>query len=70
MTKKNINQNAKEALNQMKMEISKELYEESNIMNDNNNLDSIGLSGRVGGQMSKKLVEMGEQELLKKYNKR
>ena len=52
------------------MEISKELYEESNIMNDNNNLDSIGLSGRVGGQMSKKLVEMGEQELLKKYNKR
>ena len=70
MTIKNINQNAKEALNQMKMEISKELYEESNIMNDNNNLDSIGLSGRVGGQMSKKLVEMGEQELLKKYNKR
>ena len=70
MTKKNINQNAKEALNQMKMEISKELYEESNIMNDNNNLDSIGLSGRVGGQMSKKLVEMGEQELLKKYSKR
>ena len=70
MTKKNIKQNAKEALNQMKMEISKELYEESNIMNDNNNLDSIGLSGRVGGQMSKKLVEMGEQELLKKYNKR
>ena len=70
MTKKNINQTAKEALNQMKMEISKELYEESNIMNDNNNLDSIGLSGRIGGQMSKKLVEMGEQELLKKYNKR
>ena len=70
MTKKNINQNAKEALNQMKMEISKELYEESNIMNDNNNLDSIGLSGRIGRQMSKKLVEMGEQELLKKYNKR
>ena len=70
MTKKNINQNAKEALNQMKMEISKELYEESNIMNDNNNLDSIGLSGRIGGQMSKKLVEMGEQELLKKYSKR
>lgn len=70
MTKKNINQNAKEALNQMKMEISKELYEESNIMNDNNNLDSIGLSGRVGGQMSKKLVQIGEQELLKKYNKR
>lgn len=70
MTKKNIKQNAKEALNQMKMEISKELYEESNIMNDNNNLDSIGLSGRVGGQMSKKLVEMGEQELLKKYSKR
>ena len=69
MTKKNINQNAKEALNQMKMEISKELYEESNIMNDNNNLDSIGLSGRIGGQMSKKLVEMGEQELLKKYSK-
>ncbi|WP_419749119.1 small, acid-soluble spore protein, alpha/beta type [Terrisporobacter petrolearius] len=60
---KPVDPNAKLALNQMKMEISKEL------LNDSNPIDSIGLSGRVGGQMSKKLVEMGERELLKRYNK-
>lgn len=61
--------NAKLALNQMKMEISQELLNDSNIKNNSNPIDSIGLSGRVGGQMSKKLVEMGERELLKRYNK-
>ena len=62
--------NAKSALNQMKMEISGELYNESDILTDNSPVDSIGLSARVGGQMSKKLVEMGERELLKRYNKK
>ncbi|UEL47666.1 small, acid-soluble spore protein, alpha/beta type [Terrisporobacter hibernicus] len=66
---KPVDPNAKLALNQMKMEISKELLNDSNIKNDSNPIDSIGLSGRVGGQMSKKLVEMGERELLKRYNK-
>ncbi|MCC3863520.1 alpha/beta-type small acid-soluble spore protein [Terrisporobacter petrolearius] len=66
---KPVDQNAKLALNQMKMEISQELLNDSNIKNNSNPIDSIGLSGRVGGQMSKKLVEMGERELLKRYNK-
>lgn len=69
MSRQPIDQNAKLALNQMKMEISKELLNESNIQSDSNPIDSIGLSGRIGGQMSKKLVEIGERELLKKYNK-
>lgn len=69
MSKQPIDPNAKLALNQMKMEISNELLNESNIKNDSNTIDSIGLSGRVGGQMSKRLVEIGERELLKKYNK-
>jgi len=66
---KPVDPNAKLALNQMKMEISQELLNDSNMKNDSNPIDSIGLSGRVGGQMSKKLVEMGERELLKRYNK-
>ena len=61
MFRKYINKNAKEALNQMKLEIASELTKESNILNDENKIDSIGLSARVGGQMSK--------ELVKKYNK-
>lgn len=69
MSNQPIDPNAKLALNQMKMEISQDLINESNITNDSNTIDSIGLSGRVGGQMSKKLVEMGEKELLKRYKK-
>lgn len=69
MSNQPINPNAKLALNQMKMEISKELLNESNIANDSNQIDSVGLSGRIGGQMSKRLVEIGEKELLKRYNK-
>ena len=38
----------------MKVEISQELLNESNIKDDLNPIDSIDLSGRVGGQMSKK----------------
>ncbi|WP_297135299.1 alpha/beta-type small acid-soluble spore protein [Terrisporobacter sp.] len=69
MYNKSIDSNAKTALNRMKMEIARELAIGSNLMNNNNSVDSIGLSARVGGQMSKKLVEMGERELLKRYNK-
>ena len=61
---------ARAALNQMKLEIASELTKESNILNDENKIDSIGLSARVGGQMSKELVKKGEQELMKKYNKK
>ena len=62
MTGKKAVPEAKSALNQMKLEIANELTKESNILNDENKIDSIGLSARVGGQMSK--------ELVKKYNKK
>lgn len=67
MSNQPIDPNTKLSLNQMKMEISQELLNESNMENDSNLIDSVGLSGRIGGQMSKKLVEMGERELLKRY---
>ena len=69
MSNQFIDSNAKKALDQMKLEISSEITRGSNILNDNMPIDSIGISARVGGQMSKKLVEIGEKELLKKYNK-
>ena len=67
MSNQPIDPNTKLSLNQMKMEISQELLNESNMENDSNLIDSVGLSGRIGGQMSKKLVEMGEREVLKRY---
>lgn len=69
MSNKSIDSNAKTALNEMKIEIASELSSGTNLLDDCNPVDSIGLSARVGGQMSKKLVEMGERELLKRYNK-
>ncbi len=69
MSNQPVDPNAKLTLNQMKMEISQELIKESNITNDSNSIDSIGLSGRIGGQMSKRLIEIGEKELLRRYKK-
>ena len=69
MSNQPIDTNAKLALNNLKMEIANEIQDNSNILNDGNIIDSIGISARVGGQMSKKLVELGEKELLRQYNK-
>lgn len=69
MSNQLIDPNAKQALNNFKMEIANEIQDNSNILNDGNIIDSIGISARVGGQMSKKLVELGEKELLRQYNK-
>lgn len=69
MSNQPIDPNAKQALNNFKMEIANEIQDNSNILNDGNIIDSIGISARVGGQMSKKLVELGEKELLRQYNK-
>ena len=70
MANKNVNPNAKKALEEMKLEIANELgIETSNKYGSNNTSQDNGqLGGRVGGQMSKRLVEMGQQALLKKYN--
>ena len=69
MSNQLIDPNAKQALNNFKMEIANEIQDNSNILNDGNIIESIGISARVGGQISKKLVELGEKELLKQYNK-
>lgn len=68
--KKSINnQNAKEALNQMKLEISNELGVEGNHNGASKSAYQNGvIGGKVGGQMSKRLVEMGEEILLSQYN--
>ncbi|HSQ87418.1 alpha/beta-type small acid-soluble spore protein [Romboutsia sp.] len=70
MTKKPANPNAKAALNQMKLEIANELGVPSNNMYGSNKsaYENGVLGGRVGGQMSKRLVEMGQEQLIKQYN--
>ncbi len=70
MANKIVNQNAKEALNQMKLEIANEVgVPTSHINGANLTAQELGtLGGRVGGLMSRKLVQMGEEALLKMYN--
>lgn len=70
MSNKLINPNAKEALTQMKLEIANEIglntEHTSNVTSTSHDNGVVG--GRVGGQMSKRLVELGELALLKQYN--
>ena len=70
MANKYVDSNARKALQEMKLEIANELgVEANNKYGSNNTSYSNGqLGGRVGGQMSKRLVEMGQQALLKQYN--
>ena len=67
---KYIDPNAKAALNQMKLEIASELgIENTDEYGANKTSYHNGeIGGRVGGQMSRKLVEMGEEALLRQYN--
>ena len=69
MANKNVNPNAKKALEEMKLEIANEIGVETNNKYGSNNTsyENGQLGGRVGGQMSKRLVEMREQGLVKKY---
>lgn len=68
--KKTSTQNAKEALKQMKLEIASEVGAPTiHIDGSKNTAYQNGvIGGRVGGQMSKRLVQMGEEALLKEYN--
>ncbi len=52
MANKPLNPNAKEALDKMKMEIAKDLN------------STLTTTGKVGGTMTRKLVEMGEKQLI------
>ena len=67
--------NAKIALNSLKMEIAHEMGFNYNSLTNNAHQNTLMgqaenvLAGeQVGGQISKKLVEMGEQALIQKYN--
>lgn len=79
MQNKMANSNAKKALNLMKMEIAYELGYNYNSIDDKieSNAPQDTLEGaaknvlageQVGGQMTKNLVEIGEQALIDKYN--
>ncbi|WP_279265875.1 alpha/beta-type small acid-soluble spore protein [Romboutsia sp. Marseille-P6047] len=71
MSNKPVDPNAKEALNQMKLEISNELGINNSTNGANDTSFQNGeLGGRVGGQMSRRLVEMGKEALLRQYNSR
>ena len=71
--------NAREALNNLKMEISSELGYYYNMRTDkiegfapqetlDGQAQNIKASVKVGGMTSRKLVEMGEKALVDKYN--
>ena len=55
---------AREALNQMKMEIAKEMGVSNSFNNNVDSINNIFAAGPVGGMMTRKLVEMGEKELI------
>ena len=70
MTNKYVNSNARKALQEMKLEIANEIGVETNNKYGSNNTSHANgqLGGRVGGLMSKRLVEMGELLLLQNFN--
>ena len=57
---------AKQALNQMKLEIANELGLSNYESVDKGNLTA-RQNGYVGGNMTKKLVEMAQQQMANKY---
>ncbi len=70
MTNKIVNPNAREALNQMKLEIAGELGIQNTNIEDGGNITSYEngkKGGDLGGLMSKQLVKLGEQELVRQY---
>lgn len=58
MANKKVVPEARAALNQMKIEVANELG-----LSNSNNVDKGNLSGYVGGNMTKKLVEMAEKQM-------
>ncbi len=64
-----LNPNAVKALEEMKLEIANEM----GLGDGFNNLDpveNIFTAGAVGGQMTRNMVKMGQEELLKEKNKK
>ncbi len=63
-----VNPNAAKALDQLKMEIARDLGIENNINDKNHPVNNIFTAGPVGGLMTRKLVEMGEEQLVNHNN--
>jgi hypothetical protein len=70
MTKKPLVSNAKEALNQMKLEMAGELGVPNSHADGANRTayENGAMAGSLGAMMSKKLVQMGEEQLVREYN--
>ncbi|NMA86899.1 MAG: alpha/beta-type small acid-soluble spore protein [Tissierellia bacterium] len=66
MGKKPLDPNAVRALNEMKMEIARELGVTDTFLNNEeiDPVNNIFTAGPVGGLMTRKLVEMGEKNLI------
>ncbi|CAK7018059.1 MAG: Small, acid-soluble spore protein beta [Tissierella sp.] len=65
MAKRPLNSNAVRALEEMKMEIANEMGLSNNLSNLDP-IENIFTAGTVGGMMTKKLVEMGQKQLIDK----
>ena len=70
LSNKTVDPNAKLALNQMKLEIADELGVEANNQYGANETSYHNgeKGGNLGGLMSRRLVQMGEEILLREYN--
>ena len=70
MANKPLVNNAKEALNQMKLEMAGELGIQNNHVDGANktSYENGFMAGSIGAMMTKKLVKMGEEQLLREYN--
>lgn len=66
MANKPLNINARKALDEMKMEIAKEMGVSNSLKINDDAIGNIFTAGPVGGMMTRKLVEMGEEELIDK----
>lgn len=71
MAKGPIDSNAKQALNQLKLEIANELGINNLKKNYKGNVSSREngyIGGEIGGRMTKKLIEEAEKQLINKKN--
>ncbi len=65
LAKNSLNPNDAKALEEMKIEMAKEIGLSDNLSNLNP-VENIFTAGTVGGMMTKKLVEMGQKQLIDK----
>lgn len=65
LAKNSLNPNAAKALEEMKIEMAKEIGLSDNL-SSLNPVENIFTAGTVGGMMTKKLVEMGQKQLIDK----